>query len=90
MEKILAKQKQKSTPKTKSAANDLIKSILSRSKKSTSIIAATPATLTAPVAVVAPASAPMSALDRKIASLEHKNWVLWMLPPTIINNHLFK
>jgi len=88
MEKILAKQKQKSTPKTKSAANDLIKSILSRSKKSAPVVAASPAAPTAPV--VAPASAPMSALDRKIASLEHKKWVLWMLPPTIINNQLFK
>lgn len=69
MEKILAKTKQKSTPKTKTAANDLIKSILSRSKK-----ADPPAAPAAPqpAPVAAPASPPMSALDKKIASLEQK------------------
>ena len=67
MEKILAKTKQKSTPKTKTAANDLIKSILSRSKKP-----AAPAAAPVAPAAPAPSSSPMSALDKKIASLEKK------------------
>ena len=51
MEKILAKTKQKSTPKTKTAANDLIKSILSRTKKSPTPTAPEPAA-PAPVAAL--------------------------------------
>lgn len=74
MEKILAKTKQKSTPKTKTAANDLIKSILHRSKKSSPVSAP----VSTPVVTAAPVSTapPMSALDKKIALLEQKKWVL--------------